>query len=278
MFGNAANVGFADPVALDTTNALLTSLAYTIQIYFDFSGYCDMAIGIGKMMNIDLPVNFDSPYRACDIHEFWNRWHKTLTRFFTKYVYIPLGGNRKGTLRTYINILIVFLASGIWHGANYTFILWGILHGVFQVITRRWKRFFNGLHPALNWMITFAFVNLTWILFRADSITHALVYLKRLLVMEFGPVNPAVLEAFLLPELQFLVRHVPGLGFLEFHPGVWITFFYTAVMVLCLSERNAYSRMLAYRPNIRNLLLTWFLLVLSVLSFSGVSTFLYFNF
>lgn len=149
-FGIAANWGFANIASLDSTNAILTTLAYTVQIYFDFSGYCDMAIGIGQMMNLELPVNFDSPYKALTITEFWSRWHKTLTRFFTRYIYIPLGGNRKGKARTYINTMIVFLTSGLWHGANWTFILWGVIHGAFMVVTRHWKKWFEQLHPALS--------------------------------------------------------------------------------------------------------------------------------
>ena len=117
-FGLFVDAAFADVLKLGTVNALLVMLAYTFQIYFDFSGYCDMATGIGKMMNIDITMNFNSPYKAININDFWKRWHITLTRFFTRYVYIPLGGNRKGTVRTYVNIMIVFLVSGIWHGAN----------------------------------------------------------------------------------------------------------------------------------------------------------------
>lgn len=122
LFGNVANVGFNGVDALDSTGALVSMLAYTLQIYLDFSGYCDMALGIGKMMNIDLPGNFDSPYKALDIQDFWDRWHKTLTRFLTRYVYIPLGGSRKGKLRTYINVMLVFLISGLWHGAGMSFL------------------------------------------------------------------------------------------------------------------------------------------------------------
>ena len=126
LFGQTVNWGFANIGQLDSTNALLVILAYTIQVYFDFSGYCDMAIGLGKMMNIDLPLNFNSPYKAATITEFWQRWHMTLTRFFTQYIYIPLGGNRKGPLCTYRNVLIVYLVSGLWHGASWTFIFWAV--------------------------------------------------------------------------------------------------------------------------------------------------------
>ena len=201
-FGVAANWGFGNVQILDTTNAFLTSLAYTIQIYFDFSGYCDMAIGIGQMMNLELPVNFDSPYKALTISDFWKRWHKTLTRFFTRYVYIPLGGSRRGQLRTYLNVMIVYLVSGIWHGANYTFIAWGILHGIFCVVYRWKKHWFDALHPALNWLITFSFVSLTLVVFRADSIGDALVLFRALLRMEIGPVDGNILNAFLLPEME----------------------------------------------------------------------------
>lgn len=125
VFGNAVNWGYSNLDGLTTSSTIIIVLSYTLQIYFDFSGYCDMAIGIGRMMNIELPINFNSPYKATTISEFWKRWHMTLTRFFTRYVYIPLGGNRKGKIRTYINTMIVFLLSGLWHGASWTFVLWG---------------------------------------------------------------------------------------------------------------------------------------------------------
>lgn len=278
VFGHAASWGFSYVDQLDTTNALMTSLAYTFQIYFDFSGYCDMAVGIGRMMNIDLPDNFDSPYKALTITEFWQRWHKTLTRFFTRYLYIPLGGNRRGTVRTYVNVMIVFLASGLWHGANNTFILWGALHGLFSVVTRHWKRWFQNLHPALSWLITFSFLNLTWILFRANSVWEAFVFLKRLLSMEFGPIHPQILSAFQLPEWTYLIQNIPALEILTFHPGLLLGGYFALALFLVLGVRNAREHMLTFRPTLANLLTTVVLLVWSVLSFSGVSIFLYYNF
>ena len=179
-FGLFVDAAFADVSKLGTVNALLVMLAYTFQIYFDFSGYCDMATGIGKMMNIDITMNFNSPYKAININDFWKRWHITLTRFFTRYVYIPLGGNRKGTVRTYVNIMIVFLVSGIWHGANWTFIVWGLLHGVAQVLTRIldkttgiYSKHNSKIINVISWVFTFAFVNLAWVIFRADSLAQA---------------------------------------------------------------------------------------------------------
>lgn len=278
VFGVAANWGFANVVSLDTTNAILTSLAYTIQIYFDFSGYCDMAIGIGQMMNIELPVNFDSPYKSFTITEFWNRWHKTLTRFFTKYIYIPLGGNKKGRLRTYSNIMIVYLASGIWHGASWSFVFWGILHGIFSVITRHWKDGFRKLHPAFSWMITFLFVNITWVLFRAERISDALILIGRMAVMEFGPAQAEIVNAFLLPEIAFVVKNIPFLNILEQHPTIWLLVFYGGAMTMILSARNAHEYMGSFVPRASNLVCTFILLMWCILSFSNVSTFLYFNF
>lgn len=277
-FGIAANWGFANVQALDTTNAFLTSLAYTIQIYFDFSGYCDMAIGIGEMMNLELPVNFDSPYKALSIDEFWKRWHKTLTRFFTRYVYIPLGGSRRGTLRTYLNILIVYTASGIWHGANYTYIAWGLLQGILTIGNRIWKDQIRKLHPGFSWLTTFTLVSFSMTLFRADSIGDALVLFKAMLRMEIGPVSQQITNAFLLPELEFLINRIPQLLYFQWYPNSLLLFFFGGAMALILGARNAREHMLSFRPTVWNLLGTAALLFWCVMSFSGVSTFLYFNF
>ena len=277
-FGVAANWAFANVPTLDTTNALFGSLAYTIQIYFDFSGYCDMAIGLGKMMNFDLPVNFDSPYKALTISEFWDRWHKTLTRFFTRYVYIPLGGSRRGAVRTYLNIFIVYLVSGIWHGANYTYIAWGILQGLGMMFVRWKKDWFEKLHPALNWLITFSFVNYSMALFRCQSVADGITLAKRLLAMDFGPIQDGIANAFYLPEISFLARNIPQLAFLQWQQNLLILVFFGGAMVLILGVKNAREHMLAFRPTFKNFVLTLVLLVWCILSFSGVSTFLYFNF
>lgn len=126
-FGKAVDAGYGNVAGLSGTDAWLVMLFYTLQLYFDFSGYCDMGRGIAHMLGMELPVNFDSPYKASNIIEFWKHWHITLNRFLRKYVYIPLGGNRKGTARMYLNLFIVFLVSGIWHGAGWNFVLWGAL-------------------------------------------------------------------------------------------------------------------------------------------------------
>lgn len=266
-FGGAVNYGFSNISQLNTLSAIIVMLSYTLQIYFDFSGYCDMAIGIGKILNIDLPLNFNSPYKALTITEFWDRWHMTLTRFFTKYVYIPLGGNRNGNIRTYVNIMIVFTISGIWHGANWTFILWGVLHGVFSVITRRFKKFFDRLHPLINWIITFSFINVTWVLFRGDTIKDALRLYRQILRFDFGGLNAGVVNVFQLPELEMIYDK----------SIMWMVLFF-AVSVLLLFGDNAYEKMKKFEPTRYNAIITITILLWCIFSFGGESTFLYFNF
>lgn len=174
-----ANVGFDTTTPLALSEGWMVSLAFTLQLYFDFSGYCDMAMGIGKFFNIDLPVNFNSPYRAGDFQDFWRRWHITLGRFMMNYLYIPLGGNRRGQLRTLMNLLIVFLVSGLWHGADWLFLIWGGLHGAGILVHRVWRQVMDKYcrHwkipyiPAM--LMTFFFVNIFWIFFRSKTLTGA---------------------------------------------------------------------------------------------------------
>ena len=165
------------------------ALAYTLQLYFDFSGYSDMAIGLSKMLNIDLPLNFNSPYKAANIADFWRRWHMTLSRFLRDYLYIPLGGNRKGPIRRYVNLLVTMSLGGLWHGAGWTFVIWGGLHGVYLVINQLWQaareRFFghdlSRSRPAARFvsvMITFLCVVVAWVFFRATHLDAALSILQ----------------------------------------------------------------------------------------------------
>ena len=135
-FGGGADWGWANLPALNSTTALAVTLSYTLQLYFDFSGYTDMARGIGKMLGVTLPENFDVPYQALTIRGFWKGWHMTMTRFFTRYLYIPLGGSRRGLPRTCVNTLVIFLASGLWHGADWSFVVWGGLHGIAMVTSQ----------------------------------------------------------------------------------------------------------------------------------------------
>ncbi|MFA5901806.1 MAG: MBOAT family protein, partial [Hyphomicrobium sp.] len=175
--GPIADAVFAlPPGELDFLTAWLGALAYAIQIYFDFSGYSDMAIGLACMLGIRFPENFDRPYVSRSITEFWRRWHISLSSWFRDYVYIPLGGNRRGAAKTYRNLLIVFAATGLWHGAAWTFIVWGLLHGAFLIgeraLFRSPSQSLN--HPALRWCYCLPVVIFAWVIFRSSSIEQAL--------------------------------------------------------------------------------------------------------
>ena len=154
-------------------------LAYTFQIYYDFSGYSDMAIGLGKMLGFDFPENFNFPYISRSIKEFWSRWHITLSSWFRDYVYIPLGGSRKGITRQLVNIGIVFLLTGLWHGASWNFVIWGGYYGVFLMIEKLLsKNDLSNRLPYLSWFVTMFIVIIGWVLFRADTIAHATQFLN----------------------------------------------------------------------------------------------------
>ncbi len=155
---------------IDTKMAWIAAVTYTFQIYYDFSGYSDMAIGLGKMFGFAIPENFRYPYLSKSVSEFWRRWHISLGTWFREYVYIPLGGNRKGGLRTCLNLIAVFLLTGLWHGAGAAFVLWGIYQGIFVLIERVWGRRYLEKFPMMSMVYTFLIVNFGWILFRTADI------------------------------------------------------------------------------------------------------------
>ena len=173
-----ATNGFDKADTLTFLQAWITSISYTFQLYFDFSGYTDMAIGLALLFNIRIPINFNSPYKATNIQDFWRRWHITLSRFLRNYIYIPLGGNKINNYRTNINILVTFLLGGIWHGAGWTFVFWGLLHGLALVTQRIWNSFGYKMSPLIGLIVTFNFVNLTWIFFRAKEWGDAIKVLR----------------------------------------------------------------------------------------------------
>ncbi len=178
-------------VSLTFFEAWSGALAYSLQLYFDFSGYSDMAIGAARMFGIKFPLNFSSPYKAVNIIDFWRRWHITLSYFLRDYIYIPLGGNRKGELRRYLNLMITMLLGGLWHGAGWTFVLWGGLHGLYLVINHQWHTFRQALGHDLNksnwWsqgvgcLVTFLAVAAAWVLFRAENLNAAITMLKAMI-------------------------------------------------------------------------------------------------
>lgn len=269
-FGKIVDYGHLHISSLNSFEAILTILAYTIQLYFDFSGYCDMAQGVSHMFNIELPWNFDSPYKTRNVSEFWKKWHMTLNQFLTKYVYIPLGGSRKGEFRTCLNILIVFAISGIWHGVGYTFIFWGLLQGVASVLYRLMKKPYEKIPEFLQWVLNFGFINISWTFFRAESITSAMNLFKQVFSGGFG-INAELMETLLQPTIISL--------FSQFIPfNIVIVLFVVLIMAVIMVVKNTNKMISEFEPGWKNGIITYILLVWGIVSISGVSTFLYFNF
>lgn len=199
------DVCFVERTEVNSTMALFAIVGYSLQIYFDFSAYSDMAIGVAGLLGFSSCENFESPYRSRTIGEFWKKWHMSLTSFFTKYIYIPLGGNRKGIVRTCINILIVFAISGLWHGADWKFVLWGLIYGFLLVIERVLGIKPDKMPKVPGRIITFIIVSLLWTLFRANTLEGASSIIKEFLSMNFHPLTEDVSLALSIPELDFLI-------------------------------------------------------------------------
>jgi len=253
-FAQWANAGFDSAQSLNLIEAWATSLSYTFQLYFDFSGYTDMALGVALLFNIRLPINFNSPYKALDIQDFWRRWHITLSRFLRDYIYIPLGGNRNGEFRTYSNLFTVFLVGGLWHGASWMFIIWGALHGSAIVIHRAWKSLGLSMNKYLAWFITFNFINITWIFFRAKDWDAA----KNILSAMAG------VNGMMLPEGKTISSET----------SLWILGAFLVVLLL----KNSMETLHSFRPNWRYLFLFLIFSLAGILNLMQVSEFLYFNF
>ena len=272
-----ADQGFA-ATNLNFLEAWVAVLSYTFQIYFDFSGYCDMAIGASLIFNIKLPVNFLSPYRATDIQEFWRRWHMTLSRFLRDYLYVPLGGNRRGTARTYVNLIVVFLLGGFWHGAAWTFVIWGLLHGVALVIHRAWHGSGLALPRVLAWLVLFLFVNVTWVFFRAPDLATALDVLQGLM----GG-NGVVLPAQLQGPLSFLSPAGVEFGTYWFERIEWRSarfafVFLPLCLVVVLTLPNSIVLTERFRVNWRHGLATALLVSLALAHLQKETPFLYYQF
>jgi alginate O-acetyltransferase complex protein AlgI len=196
MFAGPSNAMFdavAGGATPGTADAWVGAIAYTLQIYFDFSGYSDMALGISRVFNVELPINFNSPFKAASIVEFWRRWHMSLSAFLRDYLYVPLGGNRLGGTRRHINIMVTMLLGGLWHGAGATFIVWGAMHGTFIIANHAWRRLVPGgleefLPPAvaraLGIGMTFLAVVIAFVMFRAASLPAGFTIIKAMFVID----------------------------------------------------------------------------------------------
>lgn len=270
-----ATQGFDHSATLNMLEAWATSLSYTFQLYFDFSGYTDMAIGAALLFNIRLPVNFNSPYKARNIQDFWRRWHITLSRFLRDYIYIPLGGSYHGNVRTYENLMMTFLLGGLWHGAGWTFVFWGFLHGMASVVFHFWKNLALPMNGIIAWFITFNFINISWVFFRAKEWDDAIKVLKGMV-----GISGLVLPPFFEKKLAFLrefgfefggyATHIKG----DFYTFVWI--FFGLFSVLALKNSNELQH--SFKPTFYTLTLLLFIFLYSVSMLHNVSEFLYFNF
>ncbi len=281
-FAKAVDYGYGSIESICATEAFLVMLFYTIQLYFDFSGYCDMAIGIGRMFGIDIAQNFNSPYKATNIDDFWKRWHITLSRFFTKNVYIPLGGNRKGQLRTYVNLFLIFFLSGLWHGAGWNFVIWGCMHGVLYVLTRAYHNKGFKLKDvawakAVSMLLTFAFVNVAWVFFRAPDIKEACTLISRMFNGGWRIPSEGFVEGFNLWEFWYVMK-VVGLTSLAYSKYFLAVAFTVITMVVIFFAPNIHEIVRKMKLNAFSAIIISALLVWCIVSLSGVSTFLYFNF
>lgn len=207
------NPVFAAPHAYSQSTVASAVVAYSLQIYCDFSGYSDIAIGVSRIIGFDLPENFNMPYIATSITEFWRRWHITLSQWLRDYLYIPLGGNRKGRRRTYINLMLTMLLGGLWHGAAWTFVMWGLMHGaglaVHKVWTEKFSRGRRPFHGVVGWMITYAFVCTAWVFFRATDFSIAMLILRKIVGLEPGGATWVYLPFMLMLPLV-VAAHAAG--------------------------------------------------------------------
>lgn len=288
-FALMANYGFAQTFSLDSVSTIVVILAYSFELYFDFSGYSDMAIGLGKMFNIELPVNFDAPYRSCSIKEFWQRWHITLSRFFITYVYIPLGGSRKGYIRMLINTFVVFLLSGLWHGAAWTYVAWGAMHGllvvwdslgIIGVEGRDGKRPARFHIPAwLGWFFTFTLFNFSLFFFRSESMLAAVQLFKNLFAGNYTGKIFEVAKQLDISEIyifkQALELAAPGLSGYLYLGFMFLLFFLAFYLIF---RPNACERAMKGELTSKRCWGICILLIWCIVSLSQVSTFLYFNF
>ncbi|WP_076736403.1 MBOAT family O-acyltransferase [Cronobacter sakazakii] len=279
-FSVYADAGFASGAQHDFVSSWVTSLSYTFQLYFDFSGYCDMAIGAGLLFNIWLPLNFNSPYKSLDIQDFWRRWHITLGRYLRDYIYIPLGGSRASINRTYVNLFVTFVLGGLWHGASWMFVIWGVMHGAALCIHRFWKSLGMSMAKPLAWLVTFLFVNTSWVFFRAHSLEDAFEILR-------GMINiPSALSLKIqdAPTSMLAWGGVLGDTLLKFIPVSMVENLPCILMIIAgfviSSQKNSYEMTISKENYLAKTAWMTILFIIAVYASikSTSAVFLYFNF
>lgn len=290
---DAADFAFAHAASLSFGEAFVGMTAYMMELYFDFSGYCDMGRGICRMMGMDLPVNFDSPLQSLNLVDFWKRWHITLTRFLTRYLYIPMGGNRKGRRRMIAGMFLVFLISGLWHGADWTFLFWGALNGLLYIPVRLLQKRRGGtavspgrFRKALYRILTFILVSWIFVPFRADSMAQVMVYNGRLFSGLLQPqrfqFGTEFLKTFRIDEIWYLMKGLHFAGRPE-APVLCMCIVMGIALFFALVSPNAAACTEKYfavekRPAVLTALVLAVLFVWCILSFGKVQTYIYLQF
>lgn len=289
MLGNVANFGFDNCIYFDSISTYIIGLFYIFELYFDFSGYSDMAIGLGRMFNINLPQNFDSPLKSYSIKQTWRRWHMTLSRFFSLYVYIPLGGNRKGKIRMNINVLIVFALSGLWHGAAWTFVIWGVIQGIAIVwdnlnligvkgVEKQDPKF--AIPKFLGQFVSFNYFMLSFIIFRANNVSDAFLMIKNIFSFRYTGSIKRLYTCIDIPEL-YVVRQAINIfrpQFMNIYSLIVIILM-LIISIFIISRKNTLELIDGSNELTRkHFVCLGFVFMWAVISFSQVSTFIYFNF
>ena len=271
-----ADLAFGSVGSLSFVDAWAGALCYTLQLYFDFSGYSDMAVGLALMLNIKIPFNFDSPYKSRSIIEFWRRWHITLSSFLRDYLYIPLGGSRKGRARTIVNLMATFILGGLWHGAGWTFIAWGVWHGTLLSVNHAWRWTGRKIPKALAWCLTFVAVVVGWVVFRSPSMGAARHYLQAMVGV----------NGFVLPSKYVAVLGLPGESFARFGslaalPDTWFEAKLASLVVLMVFVivlPNSQQLAEKMRPTPRWLAFAAVVFLSAFLLIGRVTTFIYYQF
>ncbi len=268
--GDYVDVPFAHVGELQILDAWTAALGYTLQLYFDFSAYSEMAMGLALLFGVALPVNFNSPYQAFNIAEFWRRWHITLGRFLRDYLYIPLGGNKSGEGRAMLVALAVMLLGGLWHGAGWTFVLWGLLHGLYLSVHRAWSVVGVPMPRPVAVAITFLSVLFAWVLFRSASVSDAITIWTTMLGLH-GVVLPSSYSVWFGSTFQ--TQHSSFINGIEILPML-------GLLMFAVSAQNTQQRaaMLSSAPSKQSAVLAALMVMTSILSFGQPTTFLYFQF
>ena len=292
ILSRVVTYGFEQTYYLDTLTVIAVMLAYTFQIYFDFSGYCDMANGISLMLGYKLPTNFNSPYKAASAKELWQRWHMTLSRFFIKYVYIPLGGSRKGRYRTIANVLIVFILSGLWHGAGWTYVCWGLMQGLLVVwddlgivsVEKEGKFLFRKepllvIPRALGRALTFTAFVVSLVFFRSESVEKALAMFRRLFFFTYPGFLTRTASNLDIAENYIFRQFLSQMGGINENVVYMITMvIYLLVSGYIITRKNTQEIIEATTFDKKTLIGITVLFLWSFVSLSAVSTFIYFQF